>query len=73
MDKLAIAFLDKKGRGLTPTEPYIHENIDGIDDAEKQKQQLINDGYGNVTIFRFEESEQPDYITWGFISHHKVS
>ena len=66
----AIAYCDMNGCGFSVLEPFVHEGLDSYDDAKRQQDAMIQNGFRHVTIFAFEENELPEYITWNFVNSH---
>ena len=70
---IAIAYLSKTGRGSTPVEPYINEDVDNIADAMEQKKAMELQGLQGVKVFAYDANKKPDYITWSFVRDHMVT
>lgn len=69
---IAIAYLSATGRGASPVEPFINENINGISDAMEQKKAMEMQGLQGVKVFSYDANAKPDYITWSFVRDHLV-
>ncbi|MBE6908954.1 MAG: hypothetical protein E7474_05030 [Ruminococcaceae bacterium] len=69
---IAIAYLSATGRGVSPVEPFINENVDSITDAMEQKKAMEMQGLRGVMVFSYDAGNKPDYFTWGFVRDHMV-
>lgn len=69
---VAIAYLSKTGRGSTPVEPFINDDIEDIADALEQKEAMERQGLQGVKVFAYDADAKPDYITWSFVRDHLV-
>lgn len=68
----AIAYLTMNGDGFSYLEPFIHDGLESLEDAQKQKDSMERGGFRQVTIFGYEEIELPEFVTWNFVLSHKV-
>jgi len=69
---IALAYLSETGRGLSPVEPYITEDVEGLDDALRQKAEMEKKGLQGIKVFSYDPNKKPDYITWSFVKAHLV-
>lgn len=68
----AIAYLTMAGSGFSFLEPFIHDGLNSIEEAQQQKDSMEKGGFKKVTIFGYEENELPEYVTWNFVLNHRV-
>lgn len=69
---VAIAYLSKNGRGSSPVEPFINDDIENMADAMEQKEAMEKQGLQGVKVFAYDAGQKPDYITWSFVRDHLV-
>ena len=69
---IAIAYLSATGRGASPVEPFVNEDIDSLTDALEQKKAMEMQGLQGVKVFSYDANNKPDYITWSFVRDHMV-
>lgn len=67
----AIAYLDKTGIGFSNIEPFIYDDCESLEEAIKQKENMINNGFKNVIVFSYTK-ELLEIIDWDFIKSHKI-
>ena len=70
MKNYAIAYLNMNGNGFSITEPYIHDNINSYEDGKLEVENMKDCGFRQVTLFEYDEL--PEFITWNFVTEHKV-
>lgn len=68
----SIAYLDINGKGFDATLPYIYDDIISLENGKDMAKHMVDDGYCQVTLFRYDE-ELPEFITWDFINSHIVN
>lgn len=69
---IAIAYLSETGRGFSPVEPYLAEDVDDLDDALRKKAEMEKRGLKGIKVFAYDPTKKPDYITWSFVKAHLV-
>ena len=68
----AIAYLTMSGDGFSYLEPFIHDGIESLEEAQRQKESMEKGGFRQVTIFGCEENELPEFVTWNFVLRNMV-
>lgn len=68
----AIAYLTMAGNGFSVLEPFIHDGIESLEEAERQKESMERGGFRQVTVFGYEENELPEFVTWNFVLSHRA-
>ena len=63
----AIAYLTMSGDGFSYLEPFIHDGIESLEEAQRQKESMEKGGFRQVTIFGCEENELPVLVTFIFV------
>ena len=69
----AIAYLTMSGDGFSYLEPFIHDGIESLEEAQRQKESMEKGGFRQVTIFGCEENELPEFVTWILVWPKTVS
>lgn len=66
------AYVNKDGKGLSDTEPFINRDFDTFESA---KQAAVNSvrcfGIKQVCIFKYDENI-PESVTWDYVREHLV-
>jgi len=70
MRKYAIAYLDSAGHGFSILEPYVRDEFDSQNEADREKEIMIRNGFRQATIFCYEDEKLPEFITWNFVQSH---
>lgn len=68
----AIAYHNTTGVGFSTTEPFIQDDCETFESAVKEKREMIDKGFRNVTIFSYNENKLPESITWDYVLKHKA-
>ena len=68
----AIAYLTMSGDGFSYLEPFIHDGIESLEEAQRQKESMEKGGFRQVTIFGCEENELPEFVSCNFVLSHMV-
>lgn len=67
----AIAYRNTDCKGFSETEPYILFDFEDYEQARKQADSMISNGYNRVRIFAFD-GELPESVTWDYVEEHLV-
>ena len=69
----AIAYLTMSGDGFSYLEPFIHDGIESLEEAQRQKESMEKGGFRQVTIFGCEENYCPYLFICIFVLSNLVS
>ena len=67
----AIAYRNTDCKGFSETEPYILFDFEDYEQARKQADSMISNGYNRVCIFAFD-GELPESVTWDYVEEHLI-